>query len=36
MIDGWMLMVPESKANIFSKSGEIDEHMFHAYMAIHA
>ncbi|KFY29865.1 hypothetical protein V494_08424 [Pseudogymnoascus sp. VKM F-4513 (FW-928)] len=36
MIDGWMLLVPESKAKVFSKSGEIDEHMFHAYMALHA
>ncbi|OAP65227.1 hypothetical protein AYL99_01199 [Fonsecaea erecta] len=35
-IDGWLLLLPESKRIAVFASGETDEHMFQAHMAIHA
>ncbi|OQV02663.1 Fungal specific transcription factor domain-containing protein [Cladophialophora immunda] len=35
-IDGWLLLLPESKKVPVSARGETDEHMFQAHMAIHA
>lgn len=36
IIDGWLLLLPDLKREIVSKTGEVDEHMFEAHMAIHA
>lgn len=36
VIDGWLLLLPESKRQIFSRNGQFDELMFQANMAIHA
>lgn len=36
VIDGWMLLLPDSKRQIVSKTGEVDELMYQAHMAVHA
>ncbi|RVX71521.1 hypothetical protein B0A52_05093 [Exophiala mesophila] len=36
VVDGWLLLLPDSKRQIISKSGEVDELMYQAHMAIHA
>jgi len=36
VIEGWLLLLPESKRQILSRNGEFDELMFQANMAIHA
>lgn len=36
VVDGWLLLLPESKRSVLSKDGEIDELMFFAHMTIHA
>ncbi|KAK5994006.1 C6 finger domain transcription factor iacK [Cladobotryum mycophilum] len=36
IIDGWMLLIPDSKKDVFTKNGEVDELIFQAYMALHA
>lgn len=36
IIDGWLLLLPDSKRDGFSKSGEVDELIFQATMALHA
>lgn len=36
MIDGWLLLLPESKRPLMSADGEIDELLFYAHMGIHA
>lgn len=36
VIEGWLLLLPESKRQILSRDGEFDELMFQANMAIHA
>ncbi|KAK8030146.1 hypothetical protein PG993_011437 [Apiospora rasikravindrae] len=35
VIDGWLHLLPESKREVISESGEIDELMFQAHMLIH-
>lgn len=35
-IDGWLLLLPDCKRTSVLPSGEIDEHMFQAQMAIQA
>lgn len=34
-IDGWRLLLPESRKEVISKTGEIDELMFQAHLLIH-
>ena len=36
VIEGWLLLLPESKRQILSRDGEFDELMFQANMGIHA
>lgn len=36
VVDGWLLLLPESKQSVMNKSGEIDELLFYANMALHA
>ncbi|KAK2616317.1 hypothetical protein QQS21_000751 [Conoideocrella luteorostrata] len=36
MVDGWILLLPDSKRPVMSKTGEIDELLFQAYMGMHA
>jgi hypothetical protein len=36
VIEGWWLLLPESKRQILSTNGEFDELMFQANMAVHA
>ncbi|EFY94996.1 Zn(2)-Cys(6) zinc finger domain protein [Metarhizium robertsii] len=36
MIDGWLLLLPECKRPLMSKTGEMDELLFYAHMSIHA
>ncbi|PNP44383.1 hypothetical protein TGAMA5MH_03989 [Trichoderma gamsii] len=36
IIEGWLLLLPESKRDIFSADGQIDELLFQAMMALHA
>ncbi|KAL6897517.1 fungal-specific transcription factor domain-containing protein [Trichoderma evansii] len=36
IIEGWVLLLPESKRDIFSADGQIDELLFQAMMALHA
>lgn len=36
VISGWLLLLPDSKKQILSKSGDIDELMFQAQMGVHA
>jgi hypothetical protein len=36
VIEGWWLLLPESKRQILSRNGEFDELMFQANMAVHA
>ncbi|KAK8001329.1 hypothetical protein PG991_013551 [Apiospora marii] len=35
VIDGWLHLLPESKREVMSESGEIDELMFQAHMLVH-
>ncbi|KAK7959854.1 uncharacterized protein PG986_004708 [Apiospora aurea] len=35
VIDGWLRLLPESKREVMSESGEIDELMFQAHMLVH-
>lgn len=36
IIEGWLLLLPESKRDIFSADGQVDELLFQAMMALHA
>lgn len=36
IVDGWFLMLPESKRQVMGKDGIIDELMFQAHMGLHA
>ncbi|PTB69260.1 hypothetical protein BBK36DRAFT_1103254, partial [Trichoderma citrinoviride] len=36
IIEGWLLLLPESKRDIFSADGSVDELIFQAMMALHA
>ncbi|EHK20126.1 uncharacterized protein TRIVIDRAFT_124610, partial [Trichoderma virens Gv29-8] len=36
IIEGWLLLLPESKRDIFSADGQVDELIFQAMMALHA
>ncbi|KAL7896819.1 hypothetical protein HDV63DRAFT_405351 [Trichoderma sp. SZMC 28014] len=36
IVEGWLLLLPESKRDIFSADGQIDELLFQATMALHA
>ena len=36
VIDGWLLLLPESKQQVMNSSGEIDELLYFANMWIHA
>jgi hypothetical protein len=36
IIEGWLLLLPESKKDIFSVDGQVDELIFQAMMALHA
>jgi hypothetical protein len=36
IIEGWLLLLPESKKDIFSADGQVDELIFQAMMALHA
>lgn len=36
VIEGWLLLLPKSKKQLLSKTGEFDELMFQAHMALHA
>jgi hypothetical protein len=36
MINGWLLLLPDSKRPLMSEDGEIDELLFYAHMALHA
>ncbi|RFU80348.1 c6 zinc finger domain-containing [Trichoderma arundinaceum] len=36
IIEGWLLLLPESKRDIFSADGQVDELVFQAMMALHA
>jgi hypothetical protein len=35
IIDGWQLLLPESKRELVSKDGQVDELIFQALMAMH-
>lgn len=36
IIEGWLLLLPESKRDIFTADGQVDELIFQAMMALHA
>ncbi|KAG8410403.1 hypothetical protein J3458_017727 [Metarhizium acridum] len=36
VVDGWLLLLPECKRPLMSKTGEMDELLFYAHMSIHA
>lgn len=36
IIEGWLLLLPDSKKDIFSADGQVDELIFQAMMALHA
>ncbi|KAL6879309.1 Alb1 domain-containing protein [Trichoderma novae-zelandiae] len=36
IIEGWLLLLPESKRDVFSADGQVDELIFQAMMALHA
>lgn len=36
VIEGWLLLLPKSKRQLLSATGEFDELMFQANMALHA
>jgi hypothetical protein len=36
MIDGWLLLLPESKRPLMKDDGQMDELLFTAHMSIHA
>lgn len=36
IVEGWFLLLPESKRQVMGKDGVIDELMFQAHMGLHA
>lgn len=36
VVDGWLLLLPESKRHVMSGDGTIDELMFQAHKGVHA